>query len=83
MHPLENAISYLWYVFSLDWFQLVSTIIDVFVLVWLVVNWMEIVLQPSFSLLFVGVLVNFIWQIFNVYQHFKFHIREAGFECYK
>ena len=76
MQTIKNALSYLWYVFSLDWFQLVSTIIDVFVLVWSVVNWREIVLQPSFLLLFVGVLVNFVWQIFNVSQHFKFLVRE-------
>lgn len=69
---IKNFVSYLWFVLSLDSFQLVSTIIDILILIWTIINWREVAFQPSLLLLFLGVLINFIWQIFNVAGHFSF-----------
>lgn len=73
---LNNLISYLWFVFSLDLFQLVSTIIDVIILCWAFANWKEVAFQPSLLLIFFGVFINFIWQTFNVAGHFSFLRKE-------
>ena len=69
---IKNFVSYLWYVLSLDWFQFVSAVVDVFILVWSFFNWREVAFQPSLLLVFFGVFINFIWQIFNVAGHFSF-----------
>lgn len=68
----RNFVSYLWFVLSLDWFQLVSTVVDVFILCWTFFNWREVAYQPSLLLVFFGVFINFIWQVFNVAGHFSF-----------
>ena len=73
---VKNIVSYLWFVFSLDWFQLISTVIDIVILVWSFVNWKEIALQPTLVLVFIGILTTFIWQIFNVASHFTFLRKE-------
>ena len=73
---IRNIVSYLWFVFSLDWFQLISTVIDIVILVWSFVNWKEIALQPTLVLVFIGILTTFIWQIFNVASHFTFLRKE-------
>lgn len=67
-----NFLSYLWYVLTLDYFQLVSTVIDVLILGWSVFNWSEIANQPTYLLIFLGILINFVWQVFNVTSHFLF-----------
>ena len=69
---IKNFISYLWFVLSLDWFLLVSTVVDVLILGWTFFNWREVAFQPSLLLVFFGVFINFIWQIFNVASHFSF-----------
>ena len=69
---IKNFFSYLWFVLSLDWFQLVSAIIDVLILIWTALNWKEVAFQTSLLLVLCGVFVNFIWQIFNVAGHFSF-----------
>ena len=69
---VRNLVSYLWFVFSLDWFQLISTVVDVIILCWAFLNWREVAFQPSLLLVFFGVFVNFIWQVFNVAGHFSF-----------
>lgn len=69
---IHNFLSYLWYVLTLDFFQLVSTIIDILILVWSVCNWSEIACQPTYLMVFWGILVNFVWQVFNVASHFSF-----------
>jgi len=69
---IKNFVSYLWYVLSLDWFQLVSAVVDVLILVWSFFNWREVAFQPSLLLVFFGVFINFVWQIFNVAGHFSF-----------
>ena len=47
---IKNLISYLWYVLSLDWFQFVSAVVDVFILVWSFFNWRVVAFQPSLLL---------------------------------
>ena len=47
---IKNLISYLWYGLSLDWFQFVSAVVDVFILVWSFFNWREVAFQPSLLL---------------------------------
>lgn len=69
---IKNFFSYLWFVLSLDWFQLISAIIDVLILIWTALNWKEVAFQTSLLLVLCGVFVNFIWQIFNVAGHFSF-----------
>ena len=73
---IKNLGSYLWFVFSLDWFQLVSTVVDVIILCWAFLNWKEVAFQPSLLLVFFGVFINFIWQVFNVAGHFSFLKKE-------
>lgn len=73
---IKNLVSYLRFVFSLDWFQLVSAIIDIIILLWALYNWRELAFQPSLLLIFFGVFINFIWQIFNVAGHFTFLKKE-------
>ena len=73
---LKNFVSYLWFVFSLDWFQLVSTLVDIVILVWAFLNWKDVAFQPSLLLVFFGVFINFIWQVFNVAGHFSFLKKE-------
>lgn len=73
---IKNLVSYLYFVFSLDWFQLVSTIVDIVILLWALYNWKEVAFQPSLLLIFFGVFINFIWQIFNVAGHFSFLKKE-------
>lgn len=73
---IRNLISYLRFVFSLDWLQLVSTIVDTIILLWALYNWREVAFQPSLLLVFFGVFINFIWQIFNVAGHFSFLKKE-------
>lgn len=73
---VRNLVSYLWFVFSLDWFQLISTVVDVIILCWAFLNWREVAFQPSLLLVFFGVFVNFIWQVFNVAGHFSFLKKE-------
>lgn len=51
---------------------MVSTIIDILILVWSVCNWSEIACQPTYLMVFLGILVNFVWQVFNVASHFSF-----------
>lgn len=72
----KNALSYLWYVLTMDWLQLISTVIDILILVWTAICWQEVVQQPSLLLVLLAVLVNFIWQVFNVAEHFKFLKKE-------
>lgn len=72
IRKLKNLLSYVWFIFSLDYFQLVSTLIDIFILVYAYVNREEVLSQPTFLLLSIAVLVNFIWQIVNVMSHFTF-----------
>lgn len=69
---IKNLVSYLYFVFSLDLFQLVSAIVDTVILFWALYNWREVAFQPSLLLIFFGVFINFIWQIFNVAGHFSF-----------
>lgn len=76
MKKLKNFLSYLWFVMSLDYFQLFSTVVDIVILVFAIVNYREIVTQPTLFLVFIGFLVNFIWQCFNVASHFKFLKKE-------
>ena len=73
---IKNLISYLRFVFSLDWLQLVSAIVDTIILFWALYNWREVAFQPSLLLVFFGVFINFIWQIFNVAGHFSFLKKE-------
>ena len=68
----KNLFSYLCFVFSLDRFQLISTIVDISILCWAFFNWKEVAFQPSLLLIFFGVFFNFVWQLFNVYGHFSF-----------
>lgn len=77
---LRNLGSYLLYYFSLDWLRLVSAIMDVFVLVWSIFNWEEVFAKKSLAFIFIGVLVNFVWQIFNVVSHFRFLKKEEAKE---
>ena len=77
---LRNLGSYLLYYFSLDWLRLVSAIMDVFVLVWSICNWEEVFAKKSLAFIFIGVLVNFVWQIFNVASHFRFLKKEEAKE---
>lgn len=77
---LSNLGSYLLYYFSLDWLRLVSAIMDVFVLVWSIFNWEEVFAKKSLAFIFIGVLVNFVWQIFNVASHFRFLKKEEAKE---
>lgn len=73
---IKNLISYLRFVFSLDWLQLVSAIVDTIILFWALYNWREVAFHPSLLLVFFGVFINFIWQIFNVAGHFSFLKKE-------
>jgi len=73
---IKNLVSYLYFVFSLDLFQLVSAIVDTVILFWALYNWREVAFQPSLLLIFFGVFINFIWQIFNVAGHFSFLKKE-------
>jgi hypothetical protein len=75
-NTIKNALSYLWYVLTMDWFQLISTAIDILILLWTVICWREVVMQPSLLLVVLAVLVNFIWQVFNVAEHFEFLKKE-------
>ena len=76
MKKIKNFISYLWFVMSLDYFQLFSTVVDIIILLFAIVNYKEIISQPTLFLIFLGFLVNFIWQCFNVASHFKFLKKE-------
>ena len=76
MKKIKNFISYLWFVMSLDYFQLFSTVVDIIILVYAIVNYQKIVSQPTLFLVFIGFLINFIWQCFNVASHFKFLKKE-------
>lgn len=76
MKKLKNFLSYLWFVMSLDYFQLFSTVVDVIILVFAIVNYEDIVSQPTLFLIFIGFLINFIWQCFNVASHFRFLKKE-------
>lgn len=53
---------------------------DVFVLVWSICNWEEVFAKKSLAFIFIGVLVNFVWQIFNVASHFRFLKKEEAKE---
>lgn len=77
---LKNLGSYLLYYFSLDWLRLGSAVMDIFVLVWSVFNWEEVFSKKSLALIFIGVLVNFVWQVFNVVSHFRFLKKEEAKE---
>lgn len=73
---IKNFFSYLWFVLTLDYFQLVSTVIDIIILFWSIFNWAEVASQPSLLLVFFGIFINFVWQVFNVAGHFSFLKRE-------
>lgn len=73
---IVNFFSYLWFVLSLDWLQLLSTVIDIFILVWSIINWNEWTGQPTFVLVFSGVFIGLIWQLLNVAGHFTFLKKE-------
>ena len=73
---IKNRISFVWYVYSLDKTQLATTLFDVFVLVFSILDWRSITGRPSLILVFLGVLFNFLWQIYNVMSHFKFLKKE-------
>ena len=85
MKKLKNFLSYLWFVMSLDYFQLFSTVVDVIILVFAIVNYEDIVSQPTLFLIFIGFLINFIWQCFNVASHFRFLMFELkqSYELYQ
>lgn len=74
--PIFNFFSYLWFVLTLDYFQLAATVIDVFILVLSINNWNEIVSQPSVVMLVFAVFANLIWQVYNVISHFSFLKKE-------
>lgn len=80
MRYLRNLGSYLFYYFSLDWFQFACAVIDVLILGWSVFNWRQIAAQGSLALIFIGVLTNFVWQVFNIVSHFKFLKKEKAKE---
>lgn len=73
---IKNFISYLWFVLTLDSSQLVATIVDIVILLLSVMNWDEVMSQPSVVLLLFAVFANFLWQIYNVASHFTFLKKE-------
>lgn len=73
---IRNLASYAWFVFSLDYFQLVSALIDIGILAYAITRWDEVVCQPTLILFAVALFVNFIWQVVNVASHFTF-LKEA------
>lgn len=73
---IKNFFSYLWFVLTLDYFQLAATIIDIVILFLSVWKWGEIMATPSVVLLVLAVFTNFIWQVFNVASHFSFLKKE-------
>lgn len=73
---IRNRISFVWYVYSLDWFQFGTTLVDILILILSFFNWQSIVNQPSLMLVIFGITVNFTWQVYNVLSHFKFLKKE-------
>lgn len=69
-------MSYLWFVLTLDYVQLVATIVDIFILCWSVGHWEEVMAQKSVVLLVFAVFANFVWQVYNVAGHFTFLKKE-------
>ena len=76
LRSLKNTFSYLWFVFSMDWLQLVSTVIDVAILAWSACHLKEILAQPSLMLIVLAVFINGVWQVINVISHFRFLKKE-------
>lgn len=74
---IKNLVSYVHFVFSLDWFLLVSTIIDFLILLWAIYYRNEQCFGSSMILVVIAVFINFVWQIVNVAGHFAF-LRKAN-----
>lgn len=72
LRKIGNFRSYLWYVLSLDKFQLFSATVDVVILIFTLFHLEEIFSKPTFLLIVVAVLINLVWQVFNVVSHFTF-----------
>lgn len=77
---LNNLGSYLLYYFLLDKLRLVCVLVDFFVLGWSIFNWREVFAYKSLAFIFIGILVNFVWQVFNVLSHFSFLKKEKAKE---
>lgn len=69
---VKNLASYLWYVLTLEPFQLGCTIVDFAILVVSICRWQDVVERKSLIVVILTVFANFIWQIYNVYGHFRF-----------
>ena len=69
---LKNLFSYLHFVLSFNRFQLASAIIDILILGYSIANPEKVTSHPSVIVLFLGVFVDFVWQIINVIGHFSF-----------
>lgn len=60
---------------SLDYFQLACTVIDIVILVLSIIKRDELLTGP-FIWVFLGILTNFVWQVFNIQSHFRFLRKE-------
>ena len=69
---VKNFASYLWYVLTLEPFQLICTIVDIAILTVSICRWQDVVEKKSLLLILLGLFANFVWQIYNVYGHFRF-----------
>lgn len=78
---INNFVSYVWYVLSLDKFQVFSAVVDMAILLYTIFNLEEIFSQPTLLLIVIAVLINLVWQILNVISHFTFIQMESP-ECY-
>jgi len=69
---VKNIGSYIVFVFSLERFLFVVTILDFFILLLGLIKWRNELFQPSGLFLFIGVLFSFIYQLITFFSHFSF-----------
>jgi len=67
------------YVVKRNQFEFVAFLIDTFILVWAIIHWQELRGQ-TWIVLLISLLTGYLWQIYNIYAHYKDTLKKATYE---
>lgn len=80
--PMKSTIHFLQYALRHDKKELVAIIVDTAILIFALCHWQELTSQTSLIAFMALLLMNYIWQLYNVAAHFwsVFHPSEYGLD---